>query len=159
MLSVNVFEDVPLVVVTTGIPIVREPQSKVPEPLIEALVAVVAEFNNDTAPVTVKIAPDATVKPELAADVLLKVTAATAFAGVVFTVTTSPGLIITGSSNPGTPLGNQVLAEFQSVLPVLVRVVCALTKFTNKLTKKTINNKRMFLDCFTDSVVANNEGR
>ena len=142
MLSVNVFEGVPLVVVTRGTPILREPQSKVPEPLMEALVEAFAEFNNDTAPVTVKIAPEATAKPEAVGDVLLKITEATAFAGVVFTVTTSPGLILTGSNNPGTPLGDQVLAVFQSVLPVLVLVVCPHTTFPNIKTTKISKNKR-----------------
>jgi hypothetical protein len=113
----------------------------------------VSEFKRVTLPVTVKVAPKETIKPDETDEVLSKVIEATPFGGVEFTVTTSPGLIITGSNNPGTPDGLQVPAVFQSVLPVLVLVVWALTKFPNKQTNKTIKKQRMVLDGFTDTAV------
>ena len=139
ILIVNVFFRLAFVLVTVGTPILSDPQSKVPKPLIEAFVNVVAEFKRATAPETVKVAPLATVKPDVEAEALLNVTEATALAGVVFTVTISPALMIMISPAAGTPFGDHVLVVFQSVLPVLVLVVCAMIKFVKN--KKSIKNK------------------
>jgi hypothetical protein len=140
ILIVNVFFRLAAVLVTVGTPILSDPQSKVPEPLIDAFVEVVAEFKRATAPETVKVAPLATIKPEVEADALLNVIEATAFVGVVFTLTTSPALIIMISPAAGTPAGVHVVAVFQLVLPVLVLVVCAKPIDTNKK-NNTVNTK------------------
>lgn len=76
-----------------GTPIFKAPQTKVPKPVIEAFVLMVAAFSKATAPLTVNVTPEAIVKPEAALELLLKFTEATILLGVEFTVTTSPALM------------------------------------------------------------------
>ena len=123
-------------------PTVTEAQLIVPRPAIVAAVLVAAAFWRVMAPLTVRVAPEATVRELAVALALLNVTEATVLAGVALTVTASPARIVIVSPAAGTPLGLQVLAVFQSVLPVLVLAVAALAVEAPRSKPSSVRSER-----------------